>query len=189
MTVEHSNKKQAMHPPTMFCSYLTFVSGLSLRSLVADEFLSATPIWCRYIAIKALVHASALFLVSLSLMMRMNVVDREDGASRAARDAGAVARLKSRVRRACIGSHGGARPRARRTPAMVVVFGWAITRRAARELIEDIVKEQVAQPVPQSTATRRYRDCDCEPCSTTPRSCWSPPRPASPRRPPAGASA
>ena len=115
MTVEHSNKKQAMHPPTMFCSYLTFVSGLSLRSLVADEFLSATPIWCRYIAIKALVHASALFLASLSfslsLMMRMNVVDREDGANRAARDAGAVARRKSRVRRACIGSHGGARPR------------------------------------------------------------------------------
>ncbi|XP_066372895.1 uncharacterized protein [Miscanthus floridulus] len=78
MTVEHSNKKQAMHPPTMFCSYLTFVSGLSLRSLVADEFLSPTPGRRRYIAIKALVHASALFLVSLSfslsLMMRMNVV-------------------------------------------------------------------------------------------------------------------
>jgi hypothetical protein len=59
MTVEHSNKKQAsMHPPTMFCSYLTFVSGLSLRSLVADEFLSPTPGRLRYIAIKALVHAS-----------------------------------------------------------------------------------------------------------------------------------
>jgi hypothetical protein len=44
MTMEHSNKKQAMHPPTMFCSYLTFISGLSLRSLVADKFLNTTPI-------------------------------------------------------------------------------------------------------------------------------------------------
>lgn len=58
-----------MHPPTMFCSYLTFVSRLSLRSLVADEFLSATPDRRLYMAIKALVHAFALFLVSLSFSL------------------------------------------------------------------------------------------------------------------------
>ncbi|KAJ1255058.1 hypothetical protein BS78_K294100 [Paspalum vaginatum] len=76
ITVEHSNKKQqAMHLPTVLCSYFTFLSGLSLRGLVA-ECLSTTPGRHRYIAIKALVHACALLLVSLSfslsLMMRMN---------------------------------------------------------------------------------------------------------------------
>ncbi|RCV22554.1 hypothetical protein SETIT_4G229900v2 [Setaria italica] len=77
MTVEHSNKKAAMHPPTMFCSYVTFLSGVALRSLVA-ECLDPEPCPCRYVAIKALVHACAFFLVSLSfslsLMTRMNAV-------------------------------------------------------------------------------------------------------------------
>ncbi|TKW22632.1 hypothetical protein SEVIR_4G241400v4 [Setaria viridis] len=77
MTVEHSNKKEAMHPPTMFCSYVTFLSGVALRSLVA-ECLDPEPCPCRYVAIKALVHACAFFLVSLSfslsLMTRMNAV-------------------------------------------------------------------------------------------------------------------
>ncbi|WVZ78965.1 hypothetical protein U9M48_026600 [Paspalum notatum var. saurae] len=77
IAVEHSNKKQqAMHLPTVLCSYFTFLSGLSLRGLVA-ECLSATPGRLRYTAIKALVHACALLLVSLSfslsLMMRMNL--------------------------------------------------------------------------------------------------------------------
>ncbi|KAL6603152.1 hypothetical protein ACP70R_043513 [Stipagrostis hirtigluma subsp. patula] len=78
MAVEHSNKKQqAMHLPTVLCTYLTFLSGLSLRGLVS-EFLDPSPGRRRYAAIKALVHACALLLVSLSfslsLMMRMNVV-------------------------------------------------------------------------------------------------------------------
>ncbi|XP_062229552.1 uncharacterized protein LOC133927210 [Phragmites australis] len=78
MAVEHSNKQQrAMHLPTVFFSYLTFVSGISLRGLVA-EFLNPKPGRRRYVAIKAFVHACALLLVSLSfslsLMMRMNIV-------------------------------------------------------------------------------------------------------------------
>ncbi|CAL5039932.1 unnamed protein product [Urochloa decumbens] len=81
MAIEHSNNKsrrqQAMHLPTMLCTFLTFFCGLSLRGLVGECF-GPIPGPRRYIAIKSLVHACALLLVSLSfslsLMMRMNVV-------------------------------------------------------------------------------------------------------------------
>jgi hypothetical protein len=77
MAVEHSNNKHAMHLPTVLVTYVTFLSGLSLRGLVA-EFLDPEPGRHRYMAIKTLIHVCALLLVSLSfslsLMMRMYVV-------------------------------------------------------------------------------------------------------------------
>ncbi|XP_025811391.1 uncharacterized protein LOC112889116 [Panicum hallii] len=78
MAIEHSNKRQqTMHLPTLLCTFLTFFCGLSLRGLVGECFCPI-PGPRRYVAIKSLVHACALLLVSLSfslsLMMRMNVV-------------------------------------------------------------------------------------------------------------------
>lgn len=77
MAVEHSNKKQPLHLPTVLFTYLTFHAGLSLRGLVI-EFLNPRPGPLRYFFIKILVHVCAFLLVclssSLSLMMRMNVV-------------------------------------------------------------------------------------------------------------------
>jgi hypothetical protein len=79
MAIEQSNKRQQviMHLPTLFCTFLTFFCGLSLRGLVGECFCPI-PGPRRYVAIKSLVHACALLLVSLSfslsLMMRMNVV-------------------------------------------------------------------------------------------------------------------
>lgn len=78
IAVEHSNKKQqSMHLPTLICTFLTFFCGLLLRGLVG-ECWHTVPGPRRYIAIKSLVHACALLLVSLSfslsLMMSMNVI-------------------------------------------------------------------------------------------------------------------
>ncbi|KAL6873765.1 hypothetical protein ACP4OV_013847 [Aristida adscensionis] len=83
LVVDHSSNKnrgQAMNWPTELCTYSTFLSGISLYGLVADFFLlhpnHLGP--QRYVAIKALVHACALLLVTLffalSLTMRINVV-------------------------------------------------------------------------------------------------------------------
>lgn len=75
---DHSNKEQlGVHRPTAFCAFGTLLSGISLYGLVA-EFLTDGPPGRRcYVAIKALVHVYALFLVSLafsiSFMMRMSV--------------------------------------------------------------------------------------------------------------------
>ncbi|CAN6179523.1 unnamed protein product [Urochloa humidicola] len=83
MAIEQSNSKSrrqqqaTMHLPTILCTFLTFFYGLSLRGLVGECF-GPIPGPRRYMAIKSLVHACALLLVSLSfslsLMMRMNVI-------------------------------------------------------------------------------------------------------------------
>lgn len=78
IAIEHSNKKQqSMHLPTMLCTFLTIFCGLLLRGLVG-ECWHTVPGPRRYVAIKSLVHACALLLVSLSfslsLMMSMNII-------------------------------------------------------------------------------------------------------------------